>query len=76
MSRSRKKEPGSTIACCKSQKAGKSAASKRFRRIARQMLQRGVDVLPTRSRELTNQYDLGGDGKRYWKGLEKKYLRK
>ena len=65
MSRSRKKNPVRTIAACKSQKAGKTAASRRFRRIAKMLLQGGKDLLPEKSIEITKTYNLGGDGKVY-----------
>ena len=65
MSRSIKKTPVSTIAACKSQKADKKAASRRFRRITKMHLQEGKEVLPKKSIEITDSYDLGGDGKVY-----------
>lgn len=48
-----------------SQHRGKKAASRRFRRIARVRLLSGFEVLPEKSIEVTNTYDLGGDGKVY-----------
>ena len=64
MTRSRKKNPGTTWACCKSQKKGKQMASRKFRRRSRTELASGRDErLPLKSIELTSPWDLGGDGK-------------
>ena len=78
MSRSRKHNPGGTIACCKSQKQGKRSSSRKLRRLVRTLLNtRGEDaVLPRKGRELTNQWDLGGDGKQYWVKHDEKWMRK
>lgn len=65
MSRSRKKTPIRTILQKMSQHRGKKAASRRFRRIARVRLHSGFEVLPQKSIEITDTYDLGGDGKVY-----------
>lgn len=65
MSRSRKRTPIRTILGRKSQHRGKKAASRRFRRIARVRLLVGREVLPLKSIEITDTYDLGGDGKVY-----------
>lgn len=65
MSRSFKKTPIRTILNKKSQHRGKKAASRRFRRVARVNLQGRREVLPEKSIEITNTYDLGGDGKIY-----------
>lgn len=48
-----------------SQHRGKKAASRRFRRITRFRLHSGFEILPQKSIEVTNTYDLGGDGKVY-----------
>jgi hypothetical protein len=51
----------------RSQKRGKTKSHRRFRRRERTMIQNArYDRLPLLQRELTNQYDLGGDGKAYW----------
>lgn len=51
----------------RSQKRGKTKSHRRFRRRERTMIQNArYDSLPLLQRELTNQYDLGGDGKAYW----------
>ena len=65
MSRSYKKTPIRTILDKMSQHRGKKAASRRFRRVSRVQLQEGKEVLPEKSVEITNTYDLGGDGKVY-----------
>lgn len=65
MSRSYKKTPIRTILDKMSQHRGKKAASRRFRRVAKVQLQEGKEVLPEKSVEITNTYDLGGDGKVY-----------
>lgn len=75
MSRSRKKNPGGTVYGC-SQHEGKKAASKKFRRIAKEWLRNGSETLPVKSIELTRPYELGGDGKIYWKKHSDKFMRK
>lgn len=65
MSRSYKKTPIHTILGRMSQHQGKKFASRRFRRALKVRLQKGDEVLPEKSTELTNTYDLGGDGKMY-----------
>lgn len=65
MSRSYKKTPIHTILGRMSQHQGKKTASRRFRRAVKVQLQKGNEVLPEKSIELTNTYDLGGDGKMY-----------
>lgn len=65
MSRSYKKTPIRTILHKMSQHRGKTAASRRFRRISKVRLFIGKEILPINSRELTDTYNLGGDGKVY-----------
>ena len=66
MSRSRKKNPGHTW-CGRSQKKGKRFSNRRFRRSEHLSLSMGDFLsLPLRTRELTSQYDLGGDGKGFF----------
>ena len=66
MSRSRKKNPGHTW-CGRSQKKGKRFSNRRFRRNEHRIISMGNFIsLPLRTRELTNQYDLGGDGKGFF----------
>ena len=66
MGKSRKKTCAGTWVAC-SQKKGKARSHRRFRRLERTMIQSTrYDHLPHLQRELTNQYDLGGDGKAYW----------
>ena len=65
MSRSFKHTPIRTILNKMSQHRGKKAASRKFRRIAKMDLQDGKEILPLKSIEITDTYDLGGDGKVY-----------
>lgn len=66
MSKSRKKFPAGTY-CCKSQERGKQFSNRRFRRRAKVAVNKGdFDRLPYKTMELTNQWDLGGDGKCFW----------
>ena len=76
MSKSRKKIPVSTVVKCKSQKRGKVMASKRFRRMVKLLLAQDKEVLPVKSIELTSSYNLGGDGKLYWKDHTEEFMRK
>jgi len=76
MSRSKKKQPFFTYVGCKSQKAGKVKANKRFRRIVKMRLHAGSTNLPLKSIELTASYNLGGDGKHFWKDADEKAMRK
>lgn len=72
MSRSRKKVCGGTNAVCKSQKKGKVACHRKFRRSKK---------LFYKMREVMDPWDLGGDGKQIYSfnpkkdGMEK-WLRK
>ena len=67
MSRSRKRMPGSTWCCCKSQKRGKQASSRKFRRMMRVLLHQGKNhLLPLKSFEVMSPWDLGGDGKAFF----------
>ena len=66
MSRSRKRMPGSTWCCCKSQKKGKQASSRKFRRKAHVLLHQGKHhLLPFKPFEVMRSWDLGGDGKHF-----------
>ncbi|MBQ6065023.1 MAG: hypothetical protein IJK87_15575 [Prevotella sp.] len=66
MSKSRKKTPIGTY-YCPSQKRGKQFCNRKFRHRERILLckDRPLD-LPLRTREVTNPWDLGGDGKTFW----------
>ena len=75
MSRSKKKKPFFTYVGC-SQKAGKVKANKRFRRLVKMRLHAGSTSLPLKSIEVTSPYDLGGDGKHFWKEADEKSMRK
>ena len=66
MGKSKKKTCAGTWVAC-SQKKGKAMSHRRFRRREQTMIQRAeYDHVPLLQRELTNPYDLGGDGKAYW----------
>lgn len=65
MSRSHKRTPIRTMLGKMSQHPGKKAASRRFRRLTKMHLHEGKQILPIKSIEITNPYDLGGDGKVY-----------
>ena len=67
MSRSRKRMPCSTWCYCKSQKRGKQASSRKFRRRANVLLHQGKHhLLPLKSLEVMSSWDLGGDGKAFF----------
>ena len=66
MGKSRKKTCAGTWVA-RSQKRGKTKSHRRFRRQERTMIQSArYERVPFLQRELTDQYDLGGDGKAYW----------
>jgi hypothetical protein len=67
MSRSKKRTPASTCCCCKSQKRGKQFCNRKFRRRERMMMGKGqYDRLPNKPIEVTDPWDLGGNGKTFW----------
>ena len=67
MGKSRKRTPVSTWCCCKSQKKGKQASSRKFRRKAHVLLhQRRDHLLPLKPFEVMSPWDLGGDGKAFF----------
>ena len=67
MGKSRKRTPAGTCCCCKSQKQGKQKSHRRFRRRESLLIHCEVyDRLPYRQYEITNKWDLGGDGKCFW----------
>ena len=74
MSRSRKKTPAGTIACCKSQKKDKQMCNRLFRSKSKQYIRVGKEP-PCRLREVMNVWNFAGDGKVYWgydwQGVEK-----
>ena len=74
MSRSRKKTPASTNACCKSQKKDKQMCNRLFRSKSKQYIRVGKEP-PSRLREVMNVWNFAGDGKVYWgydwQGVEK-----
>ena len=66
MGKSRKRTPAGTY-IGRSQKRGKKKSHGRFRRCERMLIQsENFDSLPHRQYEITNQWDLGGDGKCFW----------
>ncbi|MBQ7062876.1 MAG: hypothetical protein IJM88_06275 [Bacteroidales bacterium] len=66
MGKSRKRTPASTC-LGRSQKRGKKKSHGRFRRRERMLILSGrFDRLPYRQYEITDQWDLGGDGKCFW----------
>lgn len=66
MSKSRKRTPAGTY-LGRSQKRGKQKSHGRFRRRERMLIQNErFERLPFRQYEITNQWDLGGDGKYFW----------
>ena len=69
MGKSKKRAPVSTWGRCKSQKRGKTFCHRKFRRLERIMVNMDrCERLPYRQWEIVGQWDLGGDGKRYYHG--------
>lgn len=67
MSKSRKRTPVSCNVCCNSQKQGKRACNRMFRRRARQLiLLEDYERLPYFPIEVMETWNLGGDGKSYF----------
>ena len=67
MSKSKKKTPVGTICCCKSQKLGKQLCHRKFRRQEHILIKMGdYSRLPLKMIQVTEQWDLGGDGKCFW----------
>ena len=66
MGKSKKKTPAGTWTG-HSQKRGKKYSHSRFRRCEHMLISSGhFGCLPYRQYEITEQWDLGGDGKCYW----------
>lgn len=66
MGKSKKKFPAGLYIGL-SQKSGKQISHRRFRRRVHSQIQAGnYERLPYRQYEITNQWDLGGDGKAFW----------
>lgn len=66
MGKSKKKNPAGPYVG-HSQKRGKKNSHGRFRRYEHMILQiENFDRLPFYQHEITNQWDLGGDGKGFW----------
>jgi hypothetical protein len=74
MSRSRIKTPILGIASV-SDKEGKRQANRAFRRNVHMEVLKGKEIVSL-LREVSNVWDFPKDGKRYWKNLPDKYLRK
>lgn len=74
MSRSKKRNPVSTIACCKSQKKDKRICNRIFRCRVKHCLRTDKE-LPYRLREIMDVWNFVGDGKCFWgfdwNGIEK-----
>ncbi len=75
MSRSRNNTPIIGYTTATSDKPGKKAANKRFRRKTKIELQQGKEIFTNHKRQ-TSSWDMPKDGKHYIKYLELKYLRK
>jgi hypothetical protein len=66
MGKSKKRLPGGPYVG-HSQKRGKQNSHRRFRRREHILIQSGFyDFMPYCQYEITNQWDLGGDGKGFW----------
>lgn len=67
MSKSRKRAPVFCNVCCRSQKQGKRACNRMFRRHAHQLiLKEDYERLPYSTIEVMDPWNLGGDGKSYF----------
>ena len=75
MSRSKIKTPISGITTAPSGKEGKRQANRAFRRNIRMQVLKGKEIVSL-LREVSNVWSFPKDGKRYWKNLNVKYLRK
>ena len=70
MSRSRKSQPYTVGAGCRSQKRGKRVCNRKFRRQERRAILSGRwDSLPYRQIEVMDSWDLGGDGSSKFCGI-------
>ena len=75
MSRSRKHSP-CICWCGRTNKISKRYANRRFRKLARSCVRRGLRP-PHRSREVSNVYDFDRDGLAAWRNdIDKRFLRK
>ncbi len=75
MSRSRKRIPVSTNACCKSQKKDKRICNRTFRRKSKILLLKNED-LPLGTREVLNVFSFSGDGKHYVRSTDYSLIEK
>ena len=75
MSRSKIKTPISGITTAPSDKEGKRQVNRAFRRNVRMQVLKEKEIVSL-LREVSNVWSFPKDGKKYWKNLPKKYLRK
>ena len=75
MSRSKIKTPISGITTAPSDEEGKRQANRAFRRNTRMEVLKGKEIVSL-LREVSNVWSFPKDGKRYWRNLDSKYLRK
>lgn len=75
MSRSRRKNKIRGITTATSEKQSKLKANRKLRRLTKDTLKKGKEVLPL-LREISNQWNFEKDGKKYDSNLSDKGLRK
>ncbi len=75
MSRSRRKNKIRGITTAPSEKQSKLKANRKLRRMTKETLKKGKEVLPL-LREISNQWNFEKDGKKYDSNLPEKELRK
>ena len=75
MSRSRRKNKIRGITTAPSEKQSKLKANRKLRRLTKETLKKGKEVLPL-LREISNQWNFEKDGKKYISNLSEKRLRK
>ncbi|MEM6807161.1 MAG: hypothetical protein AAF696_37510 [Bacteroidota bacterium] len=75
MSRSKKKSKFHGVTKAKSEKMDKREANRRFRRILKQKVDNGEEILPE-ARELSDVWAFAKDGKVYDRTMNEKDLRK
>lgn len=75
MSRSSKHKPILGITTSESEKKDKRFANRKLRRKVKVELEKDKPILSLQ-RELSNVWSFGKDGKKYWRIVDKKYLRK
>lgn len=75
MSRSQRKTPIFGITSTTSEKQDKRVWNKRFRRVAKTLILKSEEI-PIKKQAISDVWEGGKDGKRYWKGHLKKDMRK